>query len=187
MYYCWYALLPLTKSRACSSPYVGLSQESNAIIPSVTPGSRCGSLFICSKVYSIASRGCTPSSSCNKQVPHTLTLCPYVWCSRIQLWAINGKFYCLGLKFVFYFLVPFCIVGVYTHCCYFHANYLFLFFVFLSFGYLHVWQEPNYILFDSADGKYKLVLDIKTSWVSVMRKSPIKVSQGKKSSEWPNC
>jgi hypothetical protein len=33
------------------------------------PGSRLVSLFICSKVYSIASSGCTPSSSCNKQVP----------------------------------------------------------------------------------------------------------------------
>jgi hypothetical protein len=62
----------------------------------------------------------------------------------------------------------------------------FFFFVFLSFSYLHVWKETNYILFDSVDGKCKLVLDLKTFWVSVMRKSPIKFSQGNKFSEWPS-
>lgn len=70
---------------------------------------------------------------------------------------LTGKFYCLWFKFAFDFLVAFRFVGLYTHCYCFHANYLFFLFIFL-----HVWKEFNYIPFDSADGKYILVLGLKT-------------------------
>lgn len=118
---------------------------------------------------------------------HTLLL--YVRMCNVPEYSyklLTGKFYCLWLKFVFDFLVAFCFF-LYTLTAIISMPIIyFFFFVFISFGSLHVWKEPDYILFDSADGKYKLVLDFKTSWVSVMTKSPIKVSQGNKSSEWPS-
>ena len=94
---------------------------------------------------------------------HTSLLCVRTcYVPEYSYELLTGIFCCLWLKFAWFpcrFLFCWCV-----HSLLLFPRQLFIFFlfIFLSFGFLYVWIEPNYIPFDSADGKYKLVLDLNT-------------------------